>query len=64
MDGIGADPLQPLLNPWLYLGLAVALPLVVLGGLYQWLRRRKKPETRESLQQQDIVAETKEVEVG
>lgn len=55
---------RPLLNPGLYLGLAVTLPLVVLGGLYQWLRRRGEPAARESLQQQDIVAETKEVEVG
>lgn len=55
---------RPLLNPWLYLGLAVVLPLVVLGGLYQWRRRRGKPEAQESLRQQDIVAETKEVEVG
>ncbi len=54
---------RPLLNPWLYLGLAVVLPLVVLGGLYQWLRR-KKPEARESLRQRDIVAEAEEVEVG
>jgi membrane-bound metal-dependent hydrolase YbcI (DUF457 family) len=52
---------QPLLNPWLFLGLAVALPLVVLGGLYQWLRRRGKPETQESLRQRDIVAEAREV---
>ncbi len=55
---------RPLLNPWLYLGLAVALPLLVLGVLYQWLRRREKPRARESLQQQDIVAEAREVEVG
>jgi len=55
---------HPLLNPWWFLGLAMALPVVVLGGFYRWQRRRGKPETRESLQQQDIVAETEEVEIG
>jgi hypothetical protein len=42
----------------------VTLPVAVLGGLYQWQRRRGKPEARESLQQRDIVSETEEVEVG
>ncbi len=55
---------QPLLNPWLFLGLAVALPVVVLGGLYQWQRWCAKPETKESLRQRDIVSETEEVELG
>ncbi|RLC59887.1 MAG: hypothetical protein DRI79_09155 [Chloroflexi bacterium] len=55
---------QPLLNPWWFLGLAVVLPVVTLGGLYQWQRRRRKPETKESLQQRDIVSETEEVEIG
>ncbi len=55
---------QPLLNPWWFLGLATALPIVVLGGWYRWQRRRGKPEAREALQQRDIVSETKEVEVG
>jgi membrane-bound metal-dependent hydrolase YbcI (DUF457 family) len=55
---------QPLLNPWWFLGPAVVLPVVALGGLYQWQRRRGKPEARESLQQRDIVSETEEVEVG
>jgi len=50
---------QPLLNPWWFLRLAV----VVLGGLYQWQRRRGKPEAKESLQQRDIVSEAEEVEV-
>jgi len=55
---------RPLLDPWWFLGLAVALPLVALGGLYQWQRRRGRPEAKESLQQRDIVSETEEVEVG
>jgi len=55
---------QPLLNPWWFLGLAVALPVVALGGLYQWQRRRGKPEPKEALQQQDIVSEAEEVTVG
>jgi membrane-bound metal-dependent hydrolase YbcI (DUF457 family) len=55
---------HPLLDPRWFLGLAVALPVAVLGGLYQWQRRRGKPEARESLQQRDIVSETEEVEVG
>jgi len=55
---------QPLLNPWWFLGFAVALPVAVLGGLYQWQRRRGKPEAKEALQQRDIVSETEEVEVA
>jgi membrane-bound metal-dependent hydrolase YbcI (DUF457 family) len=54
----------PLLTPWWFLGLMVGLPLVVLGGVYQWQRRRGKPEEREDLQQWDIVSETEEVETG
>jgi hypothetical protein len=42
----------------------VTLPVAVLGGLYQWQRRRGKPEAKESLQQRDIVSEMEEVEVG
>ncbi|MCP4544711.1 MAG: hypothetical protein GY832_47025 [Chloroflexi bacterium] len=55
---------QPRLNPWWFLGLAMVLPIVVLGGWYQWQRRRGKPETKEALQQRDIVSETEEVELG
>ena len=58
---------QPRLNPWWFLGLAVALPVVVLGGLYRWRRRREEreaSETKESLRQRDILAEVEEVEVG
>ncbi|MEE9616739.1 MAG: metal-dependent hydrolase [Anaerolineae bacterium] len=55
---------QPRLDPWWFLGLAVVLPVAVLGGLYQWQRRRGRPEARESLQQRDIVSEMAEVEVA
>ena len=54
---------QPRLGPWWFLGLAVVSPVVVLGGLYQWQRRRGRPEPKEALQQRDIVSETEEVEV-
>jgi len=52
---------QPRLNPWWFLGLAVVLPVAVLGGLYQWQRRRGKPEAKEALQQRDIVAEVEDI---
>jgi len=52
---------QPLLNPWWFLGLAVVLPVIVMGGLYQWQRRRGKPETKEALRQRDILSEAEEM---
>ena len=55
---------QPLLDPWRFLGLALALPLLVMGAVYQWQRWRGKPEAREALRQGDIVSEMEEVEVG
>jgi membrane-bound metal-dependent hydrolase YbcI (DUF457 family) len=55
---------QPMLHPWWFLGLAVALPLVVLGGVYQWLRWRGKRQAKAALQQRDIISETEEVEIG
>jgi len=55
---------QPMLNPWWFLGLAVALPVIVLGGLYQLQRRREGPEAKEALQQRDILSEAEEVEIG
>jgi membrane-bound metal-dependent hydrolase YbcI (DUF457 family) len=55
---------QPLLDPWWFLGLAVVLPVIVLSGLYQWQRRRGKPEAKEALRQRDILSEAEEVEVG
>ncbi|MBN1979490.1 MAG: metal-dependent hydrolase [Anaerolineae bacterium] len=50
---------QPMLDPWWFLGLAVAL-----GGIYQWQRLRGRRQAREALQQRDILSETEEVEVG
>jgi membrane-bound metal-dependent hydrolase YbcI (DUF457 family) len=55
---------QPMLDPVWFLGLAVGLPLAVLGAVYQWLRLRGKRQAKEALQQRDIVSETEEVEVG
>jgi len=55
---------QPMLNPWWFLGLAVALPVIVLGGLYQLQRRQEEPTTKEALQQRDILSEAEEVEIG
>jgi len=55
---------QPRLDPRWFLGLAVALPALVLGGVYQWQRRRERGRAKEALQQGDIVAEMEEVEVG
>ena len=55
---------QPRLDPRWFLGLAVALPVVVLGGMYQWQQRRERGRAKEALQQGDIVAEMEEVEVG
>jgi membrane-bound metal-dependent hydrolase YbcI (DUF457 family) len=57
---------QPLLNPAWFLGLAVAAPLVLLGGVYQWRQRRAMAEgreTQEALEQADILAEAEEVGV-
>jgi len=73
LDRFSAQPrLTPLLphshTPWWFLALAVALPIAVLGGLYQ-RRRREGPEAadrkqpREALQQWDIVSEMEEVTV-
>jgi len=54
---------SPRLDPGVFLLLAVALPLVVLGGLYQ-LQRRGAAEGREALQQKEILSEAEEVEVS
>jgi len=54
---------QPLLNPWWFLGLALVLPALLLGGLYRRQRRRGKQEEKEALQQQDILSETEGVEI-
>jgi hypothetical protein len=42
----------------------VVLPVIVLGGLYQWQRRRGKPEAKEALRQRDVLSEAEEVKVG
>jgi membrane-bound metal-dependent hydrolase YbcI (DUF457 family) len=55
---------EPRLDPWWFLGLAVMLPIVALGGMYQWQRWRERPEPKESLRQSDIASEMEEVEVG
>jgi membrane-bound metal-dependent hydrolase YbcI (DUF457 family) len=52
---------RPMLNPWWFLGLGVAAPLAILGGIYQWQRRRSRPEAKESLRQRDIVSESEEI---
>ncbi len=49
---------QPRLAPWWFLGLTVALPLVALGGYYQWQRHQEAaPVSKEALQQGDILSE-------
>jgi membrane-bound metal-dependent hydrolase YbcI (DUF457 family) len=55
---------QPLLNPAWFLGLAVLLPLALLGGVYQWQRGRGEPEVREALRQQEILSEAEGTDVG
>jgi membrane-bound metal-dependent hydrolase YbcI (DUF457 family) len=56
---------QPRLDPWwAFVGPAVVLPLMVLGGVYQWQRRRGEPEAREAVRQQEIISEAEGVEVG
>ncbi|MGD1993531.1 MAG: metal-dependent hydrolase [Anaerolineae bacterium] len=53
----------PILDPPLFLLLAVALPLVGLGGLYQLQRRRGEEETPEALGQKEMMDEAEEVEM-
>jgi membrane-bound metal-dependent hydrolase YbcI (DUF457 family) len=52
----------PILDPPLFLLLAVALPLVVMGGLYQ-LQRQRDEEEPEALGQKEIVDEAEEVDI-
>jgi hypothetical protein len=52
----------PMLDGPVFLLLAVILPVVVLGGLYQLQRRRGKAETAEAARQGEMVAATEEVE--
>ncbi|RLC70922.1 MAG: hypothetical protein DRJ03_23235 [Chloroflexi bacterium] len=57
---------QPRLDPLWFLGLAVALPLVVLGGIYFWQKSRPRPgqDSVEAQRQADMIAETEEVEIA
>ncbi|MGD2148330.1 MAG: metal-dependent hydrolase [Anaerolineae bacterium] len=60
LDRFSAQP--GLIPPWL-LGTAVALPVVVLGGVYH-LQRRAWPRSQEVLQQLDIISETEDIELA
>jgi hypothetical protein len=54
---------RPRLDPWwAFLGLAVALPVVALGGSYAW-QHREWSDTRESLRQQEIMSEAERMEI-
>ncbi len=55
---------SPRLDPGVFLLLAVALPLVVLGGLYGLQRQREAPEPEEAARQGEILSEAEEVDVG
>jgi membrane-bound metal-dependent hydrolase YbcI (DUF457 family) len=56
---------EPRLGPWwAFLGLGVALPVVVLGGATQWQRRRGEPEVREALRQREILSEAEGIDGG
>jgi membrane-bound metal-dependent hydrolase YbcI (DUF457 family) len=52
---------QPRLDPRWFLGLAVVLPLVALGGLYE-RQRRGWPGTKEALGQHDMLSEAEGVD--
>jgi membrane-bound metal-dependent hydrolase YbcI (DUF457 family) len=54
---------QPRLDPAWFIGLAVALPVILLGGVYQW-QRRGRTGTKEALQQQEIISEAERVDVA
>ncbi len=55
---------QPRLDAGWFLGLAVVLPLVVLGSVYWWQRKHRRAAPREALRQREIVSETEEVELA
>lgn len=57
---------QAWLNPVWFLGVAVILPIAVLGGIYFWqkARPRSDQESVEAQRQADMIAETEDVEVG
>jgi membrane-bound metal-dependent hydrolase YbcI (DUF457 family) len=56
----------PRLNPMLFLSAAVALPLVVLGGIYAWQKARPHSGqvSLEARRQADMIAEAEEPEVA
>jgi membrane-bound metal-dependent hydrolase YbcI (DUF457 family) len=54
----------PRLDPAVFLLLALALPLAVLGGLYLLQQRRGKQRPREALEQREILTEAEEVQVS
>jgi membrane-bound metal-dependent hydrolase YbcI (DUF457 family) len=57
---------QPLLDPGWFLGLAVALPAIVLGAAYLLRKSRPRPgqASLEAKRQADMVAEVEELEVA
>jgi len=57
---------QPRLDPWWFLGLAVALPVVVLGTIYFVQKARPRPgqASLEAKRQADMVAEVEELEIA
>ncbi len=55
---------HPRLNPWLFLTLALILPLTISGVPYYLRRRRDRADARESLGQEEMLSEVKEPEVG
>ena len=55
---------QPRLNPWwVFIGLAVALPVVALGTMYQRQRRHDLEDTQ-TLGQREIMSEAEGIDIG
>jgi hypothetical protein len=57
---------EPRLDPWWFLGLAVALPAAVLGAVYLAQKARPRPgqASLEAKRQADMVAEVEELEIA
>lgn len=57
---------QPMLDPWWFLGLAVALPGVTLGAAYFAQKARPRPgqASLEGKRQADMIAEAEELEIA
>jgi len=57
---------QPRLDPWWFLGLAVALPVMVVGITYFVQKGRPRPgqTSQEAKRQADMVAEVEELEIA